>query len=470
MFRRLFLGACATLALALTLASGGCASGSKAQVDAPPIVFVHGNGDSAALWQTTLWRFESNGWPRERLFALQQSYPLARDVDAKEQAGRSSTAEHMAFLKAEIDKVLAKTGASQVVLVGNSRGGYAIRNYIQNGGGDKTVSQAILGGTPNHGVWAIPGYLEGSEFSGTGAFLKALNAPKNAAGDEVSGPVKWLTIRSDNNDKYSQPDGEWIGAKGKPTNVAYDNPALKGAQNVVLARVDHRETSFSPAAFEATYRFITGKDPVTLKFLPEQNIVLDGMVSGKGVRSTDAASASNNFSNNLPVPGAKVEVYAVDYDKGLRVGDAVHAKVVGEDGRWGPFKATAGVPYEFVISAPGYAKTHIYRSAFPRSSDVVHLKPERIADADLPAFAIIQLVRPRAYLDPTTHFIAFDGQTPPPGIPIARVAGIASSKISLSKLENRAIIAEFHAEAVEQLVGRTWPAKENHLVFLEITQ
>lgn len=24
----------------------------------PPIVFVHGNGDSAALWQTTIWRFE----------------------------------------------------------------------------------------------------------------------------------------------------------------------------------------------------------------------------------------------------------------------------------------------------------------------------------------------------------------------------------------------------------------------------
>jgi hypothetical protein len=25
----------------------------------PPIVFVHGNGDTAALWQTATWRFES---------------------------------------------------------------------------------------------------------------------------------------------------------------------------------------------------------------------------------------------------------------------------------------------------------------------------------------------------------------------------------------------------------------------------
>jgi triacylglycerol lipase len=31
--------------------------------------------------------------------------------------------------------VLQATGASKVVLVGNSRGGYAIRNYVQNGGG-----------------------------------------------------------------------------------------------------------------------------------------------------------------------------------------------------------------------------------------------------------------------------------------------------------------------------------------------
>lgn len=38
--------------------------------DFPPIVFVHGNGDTAALWQSTLWRFESNGWPRSRLHAI----------------------------------------------------------------------------------------------------------------------------------------------------------------------------------------------------------------------------------------------------------------------------------------------------------------------------------------------------------------------------------------------------------------
>lgn len=28
----------------------------------PAILFVHGNGDTAALWHTTMWRFESNGY------------------------------------------------------------------------------------------------------------------------------------------------------------------------------------------------------------------------------------------------------------------------------------------------------------------------------------------------------------------------------------------------------------------------
>lgn len=470
MFRRLFLGASAALTLVLAIASSGCAYGPKVQANSPPVVFVHGNGDSAALWQTTLWRFESNGWPRERLFALQQPYSLARDDDSKEQPGRSSSAEQMAFLRVEVDKVLKKTGAKQVVLVGNSRGGFAIRNYIQNGGGDKTVSHAILGGTPNHGVWAIPGYREGSEFSGTGRFLKALNAPKNAAGDEVTGPVQWLTIRSDNNDKYAQPDGEWIGAKGKPTNVGYDSPALKGAQNIVIPRIDHRETSFSPEAFEATYRFITGREPTSLKIWPEYNLVLDGMVTGMGIRSNDSGSASGNFTNNLPVPKALVEVYAVHSQTGLRTSAPLHTKTVGADGRWGPFRAEPGVPYEFVVSAQGYAKTHIYRSPFPRSSNVVNLKADRISDADLPAFSIIQLVRPRGYLDPTTHHIRFDNQSPPPGVTVARVAGVDLSKINLTTLQDRAISAEFHSDAIEQVTGRTWPAKENHVVTLEITQ
>ena len=36
----------------------------------PPVLFVHGSGDHAALWITTLWRMESNGVPRDRMLAI----------------------------------------------------------------------------------------------------------------------------------------------------------------------------------------------------------------------------------------------------------------------------------------------------------------------------------------------------------------------------------------------------------------
>ena len=455
-FRRSFLGVVAAVVLA-----AGCASNPSMQ-EAPPVVFVHGNGDTAALWQTTVWRFESNGWPRQRLHAIDVPYPLSRDDDGKAQAGRTSAAENMAYLKSEVDKVLQATGASKVVLIGNSRGGNAIRSYILSGGGDRTVSHAILGGTPNHGVQAIPGFNEGSEFAGTGAYLKSLNAPKNAAGDEVIGPVKWMTIRSDNNDKYAQPDGLWIGRKGVATNVSYDGPALKGATNVVIPGIDHRETSYSPAAFAAAYQFITGRAPATSTPVAETPIVLSGKIAGLGVSSTDPKSGS--FSNNLPLPGARLEIYATDPATGERRGSAAYATTVGADGLWGPFTAQAGTPYEFVVAAPGYATTHIYRSPFPRSSRIVNLKPERIADADRESAAIVTMTRPRGYLDPMRDRMAFDGQSPPPGA--VPGAGVATSKLKMPSAQARPVVAEFNGERV---VGRAWPAAQGEVTLLELT-
>ncbi len=113
LIRRQLLACLFSLCASLALLAGCATPGAPGAT--PPIVFVHGNGDSAALWQTTLWRFESNGWPRDRLHAIELPYPLARDDDSKPQPGRTSTTEHMAFLKAEVEKVLRATGASRSV-------------------------------------------------------------------------------------------------------------------------------------------------------------------------------------------------------------------------------------------------------------------------------------------------------------------------------------------------------------------
>ena len=426
----------------------------------PPVVFVHGNGDTAGLWITTQWRFESNGWPRERLHAIHLPYPLARDSDERPQPGRTSTAEHRAFLAAEIDRVLAATGARQVVLLANSRGGNAVRSYIAGGGAAK-VSHAILGGTPNHGVRADPASNPGNEFNGAGPFLTALNN-QGASGVEITPGPRWMTMRSDNNDKFAQAEGTWLGAPGKPTGVGPESPELRGAKNVVLPAVDHRETSFSPQAFAAAFEFITGRAPATTGFTPEAVVVLNGQVSGLGLNNDPA---TGSFPSNLPLVGATLEIHATDAQTGVRQGPAVWRTSVGADGRWGPFTADGRTAYEFVISAPGYAVTHVYRQPFPRSSALVHLRADRLLEADKSAGSVLTFTRPRGYFGPPRDRVVFDGQDPAPGIARSGVAGLSVSKIKLPPGPPRTVVAEFNGQ---RMAAQSWPAAENRVVLIEL--
>ena len=457
----LALGFAGGLALAGLLVSctttpaAGPAAPAPAQQQAP-ILFVHGNGDSAALWTTTLWRFESNGWPRERMSAVDLVYPTARNEDDKAQPGRTSLAEFTALVAAEVARVRRETGAPKVVLVGLSRGGYPIRSFIADGGAAQ-VSHAILGGVPNHGVWNDPAFLPGNEFNGAGPALTRLNTPQGPDGLEVAPGIRWMTIRSDNNDKFAQPDGVWVGRRGQPTHVSYDGPALRGAENVVIAGVDHREAAFSAQAFEQTWRFLTGSAPAATAVAPESPVVLDGKVSGLGLNNRDGA-----YPTNLPLVGATLEVYATDPANGERRGGAVHRKTIGVDGLWGPFRAEPDVPYEFVIAAPGYATTHVYRSPFPRASRVVNLRAERLLDADRDAAAVVVLTRPRGYFGLPRDRIALDGK-PPPGVPPG-TAGISSARLKVAE-PGRSVVGEFNGE---RIAGRAWPVASNELTFLEL--
>lgn len=441
--RRLFL-------VLLIAALAGCTVMGSRDTH-PPIVFVHGNGDTAALWYPTVWRYESNGWPRERLFAVDLPYPLARTDDLKPEAGRSSAAENMRNLAAEVERVRKLTGADKVVLVGNSRGGNVIRDYIRNGGGAATVSRAVIGGGVNHGVWSGD-YLPGSEFNGKSPFMTALNSPQGPEGLETTPGVAFMTLRSDSNDKFAQPDGRWIGQPKMATNTLPEGPALKGAENIVLPVLDHREVSYHPIAFAQSYRFITGKFPARTDPATEANVVLDGRITGfLGASQT-----------NLPLAGASMEVYETSAQTGERLGAAIHAKTVGADGQWGPFNARPGVQYEFVIRAEGFAVTHIYRAPFPRSSSLIHFRPARIADADKDATSVVTMTRPRGYFGAGRDSMNLDGN-PAPGIP-AGVPGIAAAKLKLNETAARSVAAEFNKQ---RIVMRSWPLAENRVVFAE---
>ncbi len=427
--------------------------------DLPPVIFVHGNGDNASIWQTTLWRFESNGWPRHRLHAIDSPLPLARSEDDKAQAGRSSTAEQMRELGAEVDRQLKLSGAKKVVLIGNSRGGYSIRNYIRNGGGKDKVVAAVLGGVPNHGVWK-GSFGPDSEFNGSGPFLTQLNSPQGPDDAEVTAGVAFLTLRSDRFDKFAQPMGQWIGQPNLETGVTYAGPALKGATNLVLPGKDHREVSFHPDAFAQTFGFLTGHAPAHLGYAIEPQVILNGKILGLHEQAGTAGEPSN-----LGLPGTKVTVFQVQPETGRRIGVASHQKTVEADGTWGPFNAKGDAFYEFVLEAPGFPINHIYRSPFPRSSQVIHMRPGRVAEADKDAISVVTMTRPRGYFGVGRDIMSLDQQSPPPGL-LPGVPGLATSKLKVT-VADRPVIAEFNSE---RIVTRSWPLAENRLVFAEFTQ
>ena len=414
----------------------------------PPVVFVHGNGDSSALWINNIWRFEANGYKRSQLFAIDFTYPNARRDDSKPEPFRSSAEDQMKELGGFVAQALKASRRRKVALVGSSRGGNAIRGYLKNGGGAEFVSHAVLCGTPNKGIVISDSLLVGSEFNGASPFLKDLNAGP----DDLIPGVEMMAIRSDKNDKYSQPDGRFVGAPGKPTGVGYDASELRGARNVILDGLDHREVAFNKLAFAAMYEFIAGKPPASMFITQEPLPVLNGKVTG----------IADSTYTNLAVAGADVEIYEVDAKTGERKSVApVHRKTTGDDGMWGPFVGRSEAYYEFVLRMAVQPVTHTYRSPFLRSSDVMHLRPGVFAKGDEAAGAVVSMSRPRGYFGVGRDKFTLDGKVPPgindgvPGVSIGKLAFDASP---------RTVVAVFNNETIPT---RTWPVKDNHLVIAE---
>jgi pimeloyl-ACP methyl ester carboxylesterase len=419
-------------------------------MEIPPVLFVHGNGDHAALWTTTMWRMESNRVPRDRMFAINFTDPLARTDDSVPQPNRSSTEDARRELGEAVKELKRRTGAPRVALVGNSRGGNPIRSYVKDGGA-ADVSHAVLCGVPNHGVYDWDDGL-GSEFNGRGRFLRGLNEGES----EVTPGTSFLTLRSDGLDKYAQADGRFVGKPGTPTGITAEGPALKGATNLVLGAVDHRETAFSPRAFREIYKFIAGREPDRIAIAPEAQVKLSGLVTG----------TPGGVQTNRPVAGASVEIYRVSPDTGERAGGAIHASQSAEDGRWGPAEVDPSWCLEIVLTSAGSTTTHFYRSPFPRSSDIVHLRAARpLGPADAGAGAVVLMSRPQGYFGLPRDVVLFDGREP-----VDVKSGVPTDSISTLRLSaadiGRSVVALFNQE---RIVAQARPASENRIAVVELT-
>ncbi|MEW2418180.1 alpha/beta fold hydrolase [Streptomyces sp. NPDC046866] len=155
-------------------------SGGVRDARPDPVVFVHGWNSDGSTWDRMAARFRSDGWPADLLD--QWTYPTGQS--------NATTATRLA---AEIERVLAATGAAKVDVVSHSMGSLSSRHYLKNLGGDSKVDAWVSLAGPNHGTntayWC--GGASCTEMRPGSAFLTALNT-----GDETPGSPRYATWMS----------------------------------------------------------------------------------------------------------------------------------------------------------------------------------------------------------------------------------------------------------------------------------
>lgn len=151
--------------------------GSGYDATSNPVLFVHGYTGDGSNWNTMANRFRTDGWPSSHLD--QWSYDW-----------RQSNATTAQQLSAEVDRLLAATGASKVDIVSHSMGGLSSRYYLKNLGGTAKVDAWVSLGGPNHGTDSANSCFDTSctEMRIGSAFLAALNS-----GDETPGSPRYAT-------------------------------------------------------------------------------------------------------------------------------------------------------------------------------------------------------------------------------------------------------------------------------------
>lgn len=142
-----------------------------------PILFVHGYSGDASNWNTMANRFSTDGWP--------SSY-----LDRWSYDWRQSNATTAQQLSAEVDRLLAATGATKVDIVSHSMGGLSSRYYLKNLDGTSKVDAWVSLGGPNHGTDSANSCFDTSctEMRIGSGFLAALNS-----GDETPGTPRYAT-------------------------------------------------------------------------------------------------------------------------------------------------------------------------------------------------------------------------------------------------------------------------------------
>lgn len=218
---------CAVIVAVAAVMLGAAPVAAAEQPGREPIVFVHGLFGSPANFDTMSLRFRLNGYTRNELVSF-----------GYESTGSLVTAANE--FAAQVDRVLAATGADKVDVVTHSLGGLPSRWYVKFLGGTENVDDWISLGGPNQGgdpgTCPAPGSVACEQATKGSAFITQLNSD-----DPTPAPVTYATFSS-------------------PCDTVVDNAwtVLDGATNIDVGCVSHTNLISDRAVFDRVRQAVTG--------------------------------------------------------------------------------------------------------------------------------------------------------------------------------------------------------------------
>lgn len=300
--------------------AGAEEAGDKSLV---PIVFVHGQNGAGDQFERQSMHFTSNGYPASWIVPFDYNTAVRSARGARGAGGEgprtSTTTEPLDKL---IDEVRKRTGHDKINLIGHSRGTFESGTYLSDPARAAKIAHYVsIGGGPATNPNGVPSLA----VSGLGDFGRGPSASNG-------GRVAWM-------------------------------PAYQ----------DHVMVCTSDESFWEVYTFLNstfgegeGQDnivkPKHLRIVPEEKPQVAGYVK--------------SYIHNKPLAGAKVEVWEVEPATGQRMKQKpLITLAVDELGKWGPFSAKPGQPYEFVVhgtAAP--IPPRFFRSPFTHSDRFVYFR------------------------------------------------------------------------------------------------
>jgi len=226
-------------------------------------------------------------------------------------------------LSARVDELIAGSGFTSVDLVGHSMGGFVGANYVNITGNAAKIAH----------------------------YLHAASNPYTAF-----------------------PAGLKVRSISSPADTVAGFTDVPGVDNREIPGADHMQVISKAEAFAQAYEFFNdGAQPVTTTISAQEEKL---RLEGKAV----------SLGDNLPLAGARIEIFPVDPATGERTAAKPEACFLADaEGKWGVFGAEKLTYYEMALTTADGRTIHYYRQPFRRSQPAVYLRGLGQADSSLTA-------------------------------------------------------------------------------------